>query len=139
MPVATDRRGIGELVRDVAEDSAALARKEIHLLRVELSEIVRGIGKGAAMMIAAAALGIVGIQIFVFGLVLLLGGEILRGRYWLAAFLTTAVFAVLAVVLVKRGMAALTPRNMLPDQSMESLKEDKEWLKQQTRSVTISK
>lgn len=139
MPFATDRRGIGELVRDVAEDSAALARKEIHLLRVELSEIVRGIGKGAAMMIAAAALGIVGIQIFVFGLVLLLGDEILRGRYWLAAFLTTAVFAVLAVVLVKRGMAALTPRNMLPDQSMESLKEDKQWLKQQTRSVTISK
>lgn len=139
MPVVTQSRGIGELVRGVAEDGAALARKEVHLLRIELLEIIRGIGRGTAMMIAAAALGIIGLQIFVFGIVLLLGEELLRGKYWLAAFLSTAICAVLAIVLVKRGMSALTPKSLVPDQSIESLREDKEWLIQQRKSVVTSK
>ncbi len=140
MPATTtDSRGIGELVRGVAEDGASLARKEIHLLRIELAEIVRGIGRGTAMMIAAAALGIIGLQIFVFGIVLLLGDELLRGKYWLAAFVSTGICAILAFLLVKRGMTSLTPKSLVPDQSIESLKEDKEWLKQQRKSVAISK
>ena len=136
---AQGTRGIGELIHDVAEDASRLARQEVHLARVELAEIVRGIGKGTAMMVAAGALGILAVQIFVFGIVLLMGEELLRGRYWLAAFLTTALMGLAAFVLVRKGLGALTPKNMIPDQTVASLKEDKEWLKQQRKSVAISK
>lgn len=134
-----ETRGIGELIHDVAEDTSRLARQEVHLARLELAEIVRGIGKGTAMMVAAGALGILAVQIFVFGLVLLVGGEILSGRFWIAAFITTALMTAVAVVLVKKGLEALSPKNMIPDQTVASLKEDREWLKQQRKSVTISK
>jgi hypothetical protein len=56
-------RGVGQLLRDVADDGAHLARQEVHLARIEFAQIARDIGKGTGFAVAAAMVGLLTVQI----------------------------------------------------------------------------
>lgn len=123
MPSASETsRGVGQLLRNVAEDGAHLARQEVHLARIEFAQIARDIGKGTGFAIAAAMLGLLMVQMLVFGIVLLLGDSLFRGRYWIAAFILTALLAGGAFYLLKRGSALLSPGKLKPEQTLASLR-----------------
>jgi hypothetical protein len=123
MPIAqqTDR-GVGQLLREVAEDGAHLAREEVHLARIEFAQIARDIGKGTGFVIGAALLGMLTVQMLVFGFALLLGDALFHGNYWIGAFVLTVVLAIVAFYLVKRGTALLSPRNMKPEETLSTLR-----------------
>jgi len=116
------KRGVGELLREVAEDGAHLARQEVHLARIEFAQIARDIGKGTGFAVGAAMLGLLTIQMLVFGIVLLMGDALFRGHYWIAAFLLTAILGAAAYLLLKRGAALLSPRHMKPEQTLATLR-----------------
>jgi len=115
-------RGVGQLLREVAEDGAHLARQEVHLARIEFAQIARDIGKGTGFAVAAAMLGLLTVQMLVFGIVLLMGDSLFRGHYWMAAFVLTAILGGLAFFLLKRGAALLSPRNMKPEETLATLR-----------------
>jgi putative superfamily III holin-X len=119
-------RGVGQLLRDVAEDGAHLARQEVHLARIEFAQIARDIGKGTGFTVAAAMLGLLTVQMLVFAIVLLLGDALFRGRYWIAAFVLTAVLAAVAFYLLKRGTALLSPKKLKPEQTLATLRRRKD-------------
>jgi hypothetical protein len=118
-------RGVGQLLRSVAEDGAHLARQEVHLARIEFAQIARDIGKGTGFTVAAAMLGLLTVQMLVFGIVLLMGDALFRGRYWIAAFVLTAILGGMAFFLLKRGTSLLSPRNMKPEQTLATLRRHK--------------
>jgi hypothetical protein len=118
-------RGVGQLLRSVAEDGAHLARQEVHLARIEFAQIARDIGKGTGFTVAAAMLGLLTVQMLVFGIVLLMGDALFRGRYWIAAFVLTAILGGTAFFLLKRGTSLLSPRNMKPEQTLATLRRHK--------------
>ena len=115
-------RGVGQLLREVAEDGAHLARQEVHLARIEFAQIARDIGKGTGLTVAAAMLGLLTVQMLVFGIVLLMGDALFRGHYWIAAFVLTAILGGAALYLLKRGTSLLSPRNMKPEQTLATLR-----------------
>lgn len=119
-------RGVGQLLREVAEDGAQLARQEVQLARIEFAQIARDIGKGTVLAIAAAMLGLLTVQMLVFGIVLLLGDALFRGHYWIAAFVLTAILGGVAFFLLKRGTALLSPRNIKPEQTLATLRRHKD-------------
>jgi hypothetical protein len=118
-------RGVGQLLREVAEDGAHLARQEVHLARIEFAQIARDIGKGTGLTVAAAMLGLLTAQMLVFGIVLLMGDALFRGHYWIAAFVLTAILGGAAFYLLKRGTRLLSPRNMKPEQTLATLRRHK--------------
>jgi hypothetical protein len=115
-------RGVGELLRDVAQDGAHLARQEVHLARIEFAQIARDIGKGTGFAVAAGMLGLLTAQMLVFGIVLLLGDALFRGHYWIAAFVLTAIMGGVAFYLFKRGTALLSPNKLKPEQTLATLR-----------------
>ncbi|MFL5595075.1 MAG: phage holin family protein [Gemmatimonadaceae bacterium] len=119
---AQTSRGVKELLREVAEDGAHLARQEVQLARIEFAEIARDIGKGTGFTVAAGMLGLLTVQMLVFGVALLLGDALFRGHYWIAAFVLTAVLGAVALYLLKRGTALLSPRNIKPQQTLATLR-----------------
>ena len=119
-------RGIGQLLRDVAEDGAHLARQEVELARIEFAQIARDVGKGTVFAIAAAMLGLLTVQMLVFGFALLMGDALFRGHYWIAAFVLTVILGAVAFFLLKRGTALLSPRNMKPEQTLATLRRHKD-------------
>jgi hypothetical protein len=115
-------RGLGEILREVAEDGAHLARQEVNLARIEFAQIARDIGKGTGFTVAAAMLGLLTAQMLVFGFVLLLGDALFRGHYWIAAFVLTFILGGVAFYLLKRGTSLLSPRNIKPTQTLATLR-----------------
>jgi len=119
------KRGVATLLRDVAEDGAHLARQEVALARIEFAQIARDIGKGTGFAVAAGMLGLLTVQMLVIALVLLLGDELLSGRYWIAAFVLAAVLGGAAAFLLKRGATLLSPGNIKPEQTLATLRRNR--------------
>lgn len=137
---AQDRRGFGELLRDLVEGGADLVRGEVRMARVEVAELASSVAQGTAILAMAAVVALVGSLSFLTGLVLLIGDQWLpRDRYWLGAVIVLVLSGGLTLWLVHRGRRALDPAALVPDQTLETLKEDVEWLKRPTTSGATSK
>lgn len=128
-------RSFGDLLRDLARGSADLLRGEVKLARLELAEIATNVGRGSAQVALGGVLLLLGGLSLAVGIVLLAGDQWLpRDRYWLAALLIMIITGALAGWLAKRGLKQLSPSQLAPDQTVETLKEDTEWLKRQLTS-----
>ena len=115
-------RGVGQILREVSEDGAHLARQEVALARIEFAQIARDIGKGTGFAVAAGMIGLLTVQMLVFGVALLMGDALFRGHYWIAAFVLTAILGGVGFYLLKRGAALLSPRNIKPEQTLATLR-----------------
>ena len=132
-------RAFADILRDLARDGADLVRGEVRLARLELEEIAGGVARGSAQVSLGVVLVALGGLTLATGLVLLAGDQWLpRDRYWLAALVVVAVMGVASALLARRGMAALSPSALVPAETIETLKEDKEWLKHQLKSGATS-
>ena len=126
-----DTRGLGALLKDLGEGTGELVRQEARLARVEASELVRGVGLGTAAVATGGVLGLLGALALLAGLIMLAGDQWLQDRYWLAALIVTVLAGSAAAFYTWRGLKRLSPKQLVPDQTVATLKEDVEWLKQQ--------
>ena len=128
-------RGIGALVRDLADGSATLIRGEVRIARVEIGDVVKGIATGTGFIAVGGVLALLGGLSLFAGIILLIGDQWLpRVLYWVAALLVVIVSGSIALLFARRGLSMLSPSALAPDQTVETLKEDKEWLKQRMTS-----
>jgi uncharacterized membrane protein YqjE len=131
-------RGLGALLKDLAEGSGELVRHEVRLARLEAAEIVRTAGTGAAEVAVGSVLALLGVLALLAGLIMLVGDQWLRDNYWLAALIVLVIAAGVGAFYAKRGLALLSPNTLVPDQTVATLQEDKEWLKRQLTSGATS-
>lgn len=124
--------GLGSLIGGVIKDLQDLLRGEIQLAKTELKETATGAGKGIGFVVGAGLLGVLGLTFLLLALVEVLDDVMPR---WAAAGLVGLGLVLLAGVLALLGKRLLTPENLKPDQTIDSLKEDKEWAQQQINSV----
>jgi hypothetical protein len=125
------RRGLGTLLRDLAEGSAHLVRGEVRLARLEVGAAVGAAGRGTAFIATGGVLLLLGALATFTGVILLVGDQWLpRDLYWLAALLVALIAGGVAAWLALRGRKALSPSALAPHKTVATLKEDKEWLKQ---------
>ena len=128
---AGEGRSLSTLLKDFAEGSAQLIRHEVRLARTEAAELGRHLGSGAAAVASGGVLALIGALALIVGLIMLAGDQWLRDRYWLAALIVLVIAGAVAAIFVKRGLALLSPAHLVPDQTVATLQEDVQWLKQQ--------
>jgi uncharacterized membrane protein YqjE len=134
-----DRRGLASLLHELVGESTTLVRDEFKLAKIEIAEMARGIGVGTALSATGAVLALLGTLAFLTGIVLLVGDQWLPADlYWVAALLVLVITGGLAAWLLKRGMSLLSPSELAPDETVTTLREDKEWLKRQLTSGATS-
>jgi uncharacterized membrane protein YqjE len=133
-PDAADQRDrpIGDLVKDLSSQTSTLVRKEIELARAELQEKGKVAGKGAGLLAGAAVAGLLALGALTAGLIALLDKAMAT---WVAALIVMALWAIVALVLVKSGQKALQRATPPAPQTVETVKEDIQWAKNPTRSA----
>lgn len=132
-------RPLGVLLRDLAESGASLVRGELRLAKVELTDTLTTAGKGTALVATGGVLALLGGLSVLAGIVLLIGDQWLPADlYWVAALIVLVIAGAVAFWLARRGMALLSPPHLAPAETMTTLKEDKEWLKQRLTSGATS-
>jgi hypothetical protein len=133
-----EARGLGGLLKDLADGSGELIRHEVRLAQLEAKEIVGTAGRGTAEVATGGVLALLGALALLVGLILLVGDQWLRDNYWLAALIVFVLTAGVAAFYARRGLALLSPNTLVPDQTVATLQEDKEWLKRQLTSGATS-
>jgi uncharacterized membrane protein YqjE len=127
-------QSIGELVKDLAAETSTLVRQEIDLAKAEMTERGKRMGKGAGILGAAALVGLLAAGALTACLIAALD---LAMPTWLAALIVTVVFAVIAAALAMAGRKQIQEAAPpVPEQAIDSVKEDVQWAKTRTRSAT---
>jgi len=122
---------VGELVGQVANDLSTLVRQELALAKAELREEAKKAGKGAGMLGGA---GLAGYFLALFlSLTLMWGiGEMFDPDHpWIGALVVAILWGIAAAVLYSVGKKKLAQVNPKPEQTIDSVKEDVRWTKDQ--------
>lgn len=125
-----DERSLGELFSELAQETSTLVRQEVNLAKTEMSQKASSAGKHVGVLAAGGALAYAGLLAILAGIIALLNDVM---PLWVAALLVGIVVAVVGYLLVKRGLDALKREDFAPRETIETLKEDQEWAKEQTR------
>ncbi|MGI5167552.1 phage holin family protein [Spirillospora sp. CA-253888] len=121
---------LGDLLGAVTADLQKLFRQEIELAKVELrAEAVKS-GKAAGMLGGAGFAAYM--VLLLVSLAVVFGLANVMDAGW-AALLVAVVWAVVGAVLYTRGRARMRAVSPVPEQTVETLREDAEWARHPTR------
>ena len=124
-----DERSLGELFAELAHETSTLVRQEVNLAKTEMSQKASRAGRHVGVMAAGGAVAYAGLLAILAALIVLLNNVM---PLWLSALLVGIVVAVVGYLLVRRALDALKQEDFAPRETMETLKEDQQWAKDQT-------
>ncbi|HEX3327006.1 MAG TPA: phage holin family protein [Actinomycetota bacterium] len=125
---------IAELLRQLSQETATLVRQEMELAKAEVAQKGKKAGAGAAMFGGAGAAGLATLGAFTAFLILVLNTFM---DAWLAALIVTLVYGAITAVLIMRGKEKVQEAGSpVPEQTVDTIKEDIEWAKNPKTSAT---
>jgi uncharacterized membrane protein YqjE len=132
---ATDQRDrpVGELVKELSEQTSLLVRQEVELAKAELAEKGKKAGVGAGMFGGAGLFGFFAFAGLTATFILALSEAMAP---WLAALIVTVVYGAVAGVLALQGKNKVKEAGPpVPKAALDSTKEDVEWIKTRAKSA----
>jgi uncharacterized membrane protein YqjE len=125
-------QGMGELFKQLSDDLSTLVRQELKLAQAEMTEKGKKAGVGIGMFGGAGIVGLLALGALTTCLIAALSTGM---EVWIAALIVTVVYVAAAGGLAMRGrdrVSEATPP--LPEQTIETVKEDAQWAKTQLSS-----
>ena len=126
-------RPIGELLKELANETTTLVRQELDLAKAEMREKAGKAGPGFGMWGAAGVTALLALGSLTAFVILALDGTMPN---WLAALIVGLVYAAIAGVLYVRGKQRVEEAGSpVPEKTIETVKEDVQWAKHPTTSA----
>jgi len=130
VPHTKAERSLGELFAELARETSTLVRQEVALAKTEMTQKATQVGRDAGMIGIGGAIAYAGLLALIAAAILGLGELI---PLWLSALIVGLVIAVIGYAVIQKGIGALKRVDLTPRETIETLKEDAEWAKEQTR------
>ncbi len=128
-----DVEGLPALFGRLGDDVVKLLDTKLSLLKVELQEDAAVYARGAAMIGVGAGVALVGLSLalvaIAFFVSYLLPIDNPSLRYAVGFLITGALFLIVGGILVVVFKNRLTARNPVPNRSVDEIRKDKQWLK----------
>lgn len=124
-------RSLGELFSELSRETSTLVRQEVALAKTELTAKATQVGKDVGFLAAGGAVAYAGLLAIIAGIIILIGDLI--NNMWLSALIVGLIIAGIGYYLVQKGLSDLKNANLAPEQTIESVKETKEWVQEQTK------
>jgi hypothetical protein len=136
MPDRVNQESIQDVFAEALRDSSDLARKEFALFRAELSEGIRQVFLGIAMMVGAAVFAVAALMLFIDALEEWLATVV--NSEALAALIVGVAVALTAVGLALYGRKLFSSFRLVPAQTMRSIQSDTRVLSERVSKVKQS-
>ncbi|HEX5871651.1 MAG TPA: phage holin family protein [Longimicrobium sp.] len=124
---------LGDLFRQLAQDSATLVRQEMNLAKAELKSNVKSVARDAAMVAIGGILALVGVVVLIVFLVVAVGDAL--DNYWLGALVVGVLFLLVGGLLAMSSLKKLKHEEVAPTRTLETLREDKQWLQSEIKQA----
>jgi len=128
MQIQKDDRSLGDLFSELAAETGTLIRQEVALAQAELTTKASSVGKNVGFLAVGGAVAYAAMLAIVAGIIL---GLSYFMPAWLAAVLVGVVIGIASYVLISSALTELRKTNLKPEETVESIKEDAQWLKNQ--------
>lgn len=123
-----EERSLGDLFADLSRETQTLLRQEMELAKTELGRKAAQVGKATASMAIGGAIAYAGFLAIVAAIIVGLA-ELMP--LWLSALIVGLVVAGIGYFFIQKGRNDLKPEELVPRQTIESLKETTTWAQNQ--------
>jgi Putative Actinobacterial Holin-X, holin superfamily III len=123
-------RSLGELFSELASETSLLIRQEMQLARVELGQTASRAGKEIGFIGLGGAVTYAGFLAVLAAIILIIGQYI---PVWLSALVIGLVVIGIGYFLSQNHLSALKRMDITPQATVQTLKQDKDWAKEQVR------
>jgi hypothetical protein len=125
-----ENRPLGDLFSDLATDMSNLVRQEVALAKIEITQKAKHVGKNVGYLVIGGAVAYAAMLAIVAAIILLLTRVM---PHWGAALLVGVVVGAIGWLLIGKATAALQQTDLTPRETVETLKEDATWMKEQIK------
>lgn len=123
-----EEKSLGDLFTELASNTGTLVRQEVALAQVEITKKATSVGKNVGYLVVGGAVGYAAALALIAALIIGLSNFI---PAWAAALIVGVVIGAAAFMMISSALAALKRTDLTPHETVESLKEDAQWLKNQ--------
>lgn len=127
------------LLQDLRNETSTLLRQEVSLAKAELSEKATRLTSNAVQLAIGGFVAYAGLIVLLFGF-----GDLLASLFinlgmdadlaaWLAPSLVGLIVALIGVMMLAKAKKALSADKLVPEQTIESLRENKAWAQTKMR------
>lgn len=123
------QRPLSELFTTMTTELSTLFRQEVELAKVEVKQEASKAGQAVGMLAAAAIAALIGVLLLAMALSFGLADLFDISTFW-GFLIVGLLIAVVAAVLAKSGQKRLQTVNPKPEQTIESLQQDAQTIKE---------
>jgi uncharacterized membrane protein YqjE len=129
-PQMQQGRTMAEVLQDIVANIQEIFRSEFRLAKVEIQQQTAQAARSAVPLIVGVLLGL-----YAFGFLLLAAVHALSLAVdpWLASLIVGVVVLAISLALVSVGRNRLKQVKVVPEKTVETVKENVQWAKQQIR------
>lgn len=127
---SAEERSIGELFGALSQDVALLVRQEAQLAKTEMQQKLSNVTRDLVALATGGVVALVGGLALTAALILFLIHPI-GLTPWLAALLVGALMGTIGWVMLQRGLKDLKRTDPTPRRTVDSIKDDIQWAKEQ--------
>jgi len=130
MAEVKEDRSLGQLFADLMNETRTLLQQEVRLAKTEMTEKASRVGRDITSLVIGGAIAYAGLLAIVAATAIGLANVV---PDWLAALIVGLVVAGIGLVMIQQGRKTLTQEDLNPRKTVESLQEDKQWVKEQMK------
>ena len=125
-----ENKPLGDLFGDLATDMANLVRQEVALAKLEVTQKAKHVGRNVGYLVVGGAIAHAAMLAIITAVIMLLARVMPN---WGATLLVGVLVAGISWLLIGKALAALQQTDITPRETVETLKEDAAWAKQQIK------
>jgi hypothetical protein len=124
--MAKEDRSLGDLFAELAGETGTLVRQEVALAQTEIVHKATKAGKNVGYLVVGGAVAYAGVLSIIAGIIILLSNVM---PAWLSAILIGVAIGAAAYFMISSALAELKKTDPVPRNTVETIKEDAKWLK----------
>ena len=125
-----ENRPLGDLFGDLATDMSSLVRQEVALAKLEITQKAKHVGRNVGYLVIGGAVAYAALLAIIAAIIMLLAKVV---PDWGSALIVGVVVGGVGWLLIGKAMSALQEADLTPRQTVETLKEDATWMKEQIK------
>jgi hypothetical protein len=126
--IAKEEQSLGDLFSELASSTGTLVRQEVALAQAELTQKATSAGKNVGFLVVGGAVGYAALLSIIAAAIIGLSYFVAA---WAAALIVGLIVGVVAFILISSALSALKKTDLTPRETVETIKEDAQWLKKQ--------